>query len=59
MRSCDDYDTCIMMNFMPRPVLNEEGGSGLGRYTYMYACTRNLVVISKLTSIYSSRDSNV
>ena len=58
MRSCDDYDTCILMSFMPRPVLNEEGGSGQV-HIYMYACTRNLVVISKLTSIYSSRDSNV
>ena len=24
----DDSDTCMMRSFMPRPALNEEGGSG-------------------------------
>ena len=32
----DDYDTCMMMSFMPRPALNVEGGSG---HVHMYICT--------------------
>ena len=57
-----DYDTCMMMSFMPRPALNVEEGSG---QVHMYVCTGNYVVMndaqhrkSKLTTIYRSGGSN-
>ena len=53
----DDYDTCMMMSFMPRPALNVEGGSGqVHMYVCMYYVTMHDAKHSKsyLTTIYRS-----
>lgn len=53
----DDYDTCMMMSFMPRPALNVEGGSGQVHmyYVAMYDAKHSK---SNLTTIYRSGSSD-